>query len=98
MTTITKKDTSNTLTLMASGHAGYGPMGADIVCAACSMLIYTLKQALQQADLLLDAEFTGGEGKVVGRKCVRSEHIFETVLAGYALLMQNYPAHVEVVG
>lgn len=98
MTTIMKTDTANIVTLTAEGHAGYGPAGADIVCAACSMLIYTLKQALEQADLLLLAEFTGGNAKVIGRRCAQSEHVFDTVLAGYGLLAQNYPAHVEVVG
>lgn len=32
--------------LVVQGHAGYGPEGQDIVCAAASALVYALAETL----------------------------------------------------
>lgn len=37
----------NRMQLMASGHAGFAPIGQDIVCAAASTLFNTLLIALR---------------------------------------------------
>ena len=50
MTVVRIKWTGDTLEVSVSGHAGYGPKGSDIVCAAVSMLSQSLAAALEQAE------------------------------------------------
>lgn len=42
MTTVDYEHNKNTFELKVMGHAGYNPGGPDIVCAACSTLVYAL--------------------------------------------------------
>jgi len=99
-----------TISLKLSGHAGSGFKGHDIVCAAASILAYTIAQIVDAAyvknDLRERPIVHMKEGSVLIRakpkkeKCKEMEHAFLVVQTGYELLMHNYPdcVHVNLFG
>ena len=70
------------------GHAGAGERGKDPVCAALSMLMYTLLEALPAGD----AERYLADGYC--RVCGGSAEPYEVIAAGLRLLAAEYPTHV----
>ena len=96
----------NKLTLEIVGHAGQAPAGHDIVCASCSILIYTV------AEIVKDY---ASEGKLKsaptinlqnGYGCITCEpkkkayaelqYAYCVAKVGYILLANNYPDFVEL--
>ena len=74
--------------LRFEGHAGGGERGKDPVCAALSMLMYTLLEALPAEGVeryLADGycRVCGGDGRT-----------YEVIAAGLRLLAAEYPEHV----
>ena len=67
------------------GHAGYGRRGEDLICAAASILVMTLKENCREA------EIRPGYGKLTGG----SREIFRGICRGFSLLSQKYPHHVH---
>lgn len=108
MTTIDYAHVGNTFELYVSGHAGYNPGGPDIVCAACSILVYTLW------DTLMEQQDTGAlhgmttaldddRGVFTLRATCNDDSItvidtiFTTVMHGFALLADKYPAFCKIL-
>lgn len=102
MIQVTYHRTHNRLT--ATGHAGSGVSGHDLVCASVSALVLTL--AANVASLVTQ----GSAGKHVVQvkegdaeiSCVPSHKmravvtlIFDTVCAGFELLQTLYPENIE---
>ena len=89
------------ITLTAAGHAGYRD-GEDIVCSAVSILGFTLMNRLERFSMgdRLDVFYEPGRLEVTARPeetdRERIEGVFETILTGYDLLAQSYPAHVTL--
>lgn len=99
-------DKLDTICLHVSGHAGSAEAGHDLVCAAASILTYTLAQIA----LILDADkklrrepktkLTDGETVITVRP--KREYYDEALYAfyncevGMTLLAQNYPDFVKV--
>lgn len=86
------------------GHAGYAPEGSDIVCAAASVLAFTLIEAIVSLDQkgFLERLYRSVEKgsiqldftvKPSGRD--KAEAILSAVAGGYALLGDNFPEYVE---
>lgn len=96
--------------LTVKGHSGSAEKGQDLICAAASILVYTLANAVIGADL---------ESKLRNRPTVRLEegdaeisyaplHSYRNVMllmsdsicAGFDILAQKYPEFVKytVVG
>lgn len=106
MTTVEFTDTGGVLRLKADGHAGWGDSGRDLVCAAESILAYTLVKNLLNAkergwleELDTDIWDGGVMAEAVPRQDVTAKiyTIFQTILTGYRLLAENYPENVEVI-
>ncbi len=86
------------------GHALTAPKGQDLVCAAASMVAYTLAQAVQflyEQDRLRELpriRLTDGYVHIVAipRKCARAETLltFWVAQAGAYVLERNYPKAV----
>ena len=77
--------------LTFSGHAGYS-QGQDIVCAAVSILFFTLaKAAVQKGGR---AFFRSGEGTIFVPEELERELSF--VRSGISLLAEKYSDNVEV--
>ena len=102
--TLGKDDGKRRLSLTVKGHAGYGERGRDIVCAAVSILTYTLAKNIGTArehGRRLDASLRLDEGDAhilctadssdAYRELFR---IFRVIEKGYALLAENYPSYI----
>ncbi|HKM28928.1 MAG TPA: ribosomal-processing cysteine protease Prp [Anaerovoracaceae bacterium] len=100
MTTIRCENDRGKYTINIEGHSEYNP-GNDIVCASCSILTYTLLNALANMDT---EEFDTKEydgGFVISVKGTREtwqevKTVIETIMLGYELLQEQYPANVSV--
>lgn len=103
MIRVTQTDDGKTLALAVTGHAGKGPKGEDIVCAAATMLAYTLAQNVQKYRLGLKGrpKIQMKEGDIIIRCRPKDRHgnqlrlVYETIGEGYRLLSFNYPDAVE---
>ena len=95
------------MTLKVTGHAGAAEKGRDIICAAASMLTYTLAQIIsnmhaegklkKKPTLMLNED---GSARITAKpkdehfdECL---HAFFCVQTGYHLLSLNYPQYVEL--
>ncbi|MDY3859571.1 MAG: ribosomal-processing cysteine protease Prp [Candidatus Limivicinus sp.] len=86
--------------LRVEGHAGAGSAGADLVCAALSILAMTLERHVTQNETLISAV-----SREPGRLTVRCypgrgqkglcREMLSTVYDGYALLAENCPKYVS---
>ena len=69
----------------AYGHAGYGRKGEDLICAAVSSLVLTLRESCRES------EIKAGYGKLQGG----NREIFRGICLGFALLARQYPHYVH---
>lgn len=76
--------------LVFSGHAGYS-QGEDIVCAAVSILFFTLAEAVSRGGG--GASFRSGQGRVFVPDGYERERSF--VRRGVLLLAERYPGNVK---
>lgn len=74
-----------TPSLRVSGHAMWAEKGKDIVCAAASILAYTLKAGGAQS-----RELPGGGMYITGDAAA-----LELIAGGYRLLAENYPQNIR---
>lgn len=75
-----------------TGHAGAGDYGHDLVCAAASILCYTLQRALGEDGRV---EIRSGKSRIRGKKA-GADMRFETVMAGFEWLEENCREYVSV--
>lgn len=90
--------------LTAEGHAYSGEAGHDLVCAAASMLAYTLARAVTEMDaagavtkscVMMEAgrtEISCRPGRGMKRAV---EVIFRTICGGFDMLAATYPENVK---
>lgn len=96
--------------LSLRGHAGYVKTGGDIVCAAASMLMYTLMEAVREeapapgpgGSPAVPPERKGGEDGAQGganlfylRGTEAGREAFRVVAGGFRLLAENFPGNVR---
>lgn len=93
---------TKSLMLEMNGHADYADAGQDIVCAAASMLAYTLLERARELHAQVHASIDSG---ILILRCSADmdNHpllwaAFETVRAGFTLLERKYPEHVVLAG
>lgn len=84
--------------LSVVGHAGYGKVGYDIVCAGISTLTFTLKESLElyTSDCV---EFFIADGKVIASWSELSEKgalLLNSFITGALLLANDYPDNIKV--
>lgn len=97
---------SGSITLKLTGHAGQAEHGQDIICSACSILAYTVAQALQfmyeEGNLQKKPHIKLEEGDTVIVAKPKKEfytealHTFFVAQVGYHLLAHNYPQYVSL--
>ncbi len=84
--------------LSVTGHAGMDDTGRDIVCAAVSILIYTLAQRLK--DIAKPKIYLSSGNAKISIKPHRNEmavkEAFFTVKTGFLLLADRYPQCVKI--
>lgn len=92
----------NTLELSVKGHANYDKKGKDIICAAVSVLFYTLHTALIHSIDMLKEEpvFRDEEGDGFISCKPKEEYkgnisrSYWTILVGMEVIAEEYPEHV----
>ncbi|WP_130837188.1 ribosomal-processing cysteine protease Prp [Lachnoclostridium sp. Marseille-P6806] len=81
--------------LSVKGHAGYAALGSDIVCAAVSMLVYTLIERTEE--LTKDVQLSIDKGDVSIMAAGDGVSLaFDTILSGFRLLAGQYPEHISL--
>lgn len=91
------------LSLSIEGHAGAAPAGNDLVCAALSMLMYTLEAAVEDHQQALMPAVYKADGMFSvrcsptprNRRMCRT--ILQTIFRGCELLSVEYPQHVQTI-
>lgn len=89
----------NRFRMQVSGHAGYGPAGSDIVCAAASILTATA-----QVEMYRITGFRAeDDGETVDMcctptpaECGRVFQALDIIANGFRLLAGQYPENVSV--
>ncbi len=93
------------LILKVKGHAQSGESGHDLVCAAASILVYTLASSVAQMSAdkkrvrrpvidIREGDTTIACSPVHGMQAVTTL-VFDTVCAGYDILQQKYPQNIS---
>lgn len=89
--------------VIAEGHAQSGEVGHDLVCAATTILAYTLASSVENMVAAGHVkehhiEFKDGYAYI---NCLAPDNLkstitlmFDTVCAGFELLAQNYPDNI----
>ena len=106
MTTAIFKQDGCFFYIKINGHAGYTRNGADIVCAACSALTYTLLQCAlsmqakgQAKDVRIGNAADGlfaVEVETLADTRERFETVVDTIATGFLLLQHKYPKNVQL--
>lgn len=88
------------------GHAGYAEQGKDIVCAAASILLYTLADTLKRFESICDSDINidDDNGKIKAViKCTPKQSfegniqlVYQIILNGLQLLADGYPDNVKI--
>lgn len=102
MLTVKIYQDGQSLCLSMAGHAGAGEKGADIVCAAASILAYTAAAEM----LRLHREgvlhtppvirLTPGAARVEAKNCRAAKAAFTVITTGFDLLAAQYTNHVKL--
>ena len=95
MIVVKYRDNGHKRKLTVTGHAGYGPYGEDIFCAAASTLIMTLEKALENRGILYNETIRDGYAEIRCRD-KKSKGTFYTCLCGYLQLAELYPDYYSV--
>ena len=86
------------LSVKAEGHAGYGPKGQDIVCAAVSVLLYAYAAELMKiggGTRIIDSGETF-EIYPAGDDPEQIMIAYETIMRGLMMLADEYENHVRI--
>lgn len=92
--------------IMALGHAGYAPAGQDVVCAAATMLLYTLAGNLRKLHrndpkryygtrIRLTPGFAVVEARARYDARITTMLIFDAIANGFRMLAKSYPQYVR---
>lgn len=102
---VRRNATGEPVGFVASGHAGFGVKGSDIVCAAVSVLTQTAVLALPKhagvtPHVAVDEESGWLEcelpSRLDGQQRERARVIFETMVTGIAEIAREYKQHVSL--
>lgn len=106
MTRIKYEKDGMTHNLCIDGHAGYGEVGSDIVCAGVSALSFALAQTLINFETHknIQSHVTLEEGSAKMTATALTAHsdsvldiIFEVALNGYRMMAAQYDNNVSIV-
>lgn len=91
------------LGLRVQGHSGSAPYGEDLVCAAASILAWTLVEATQEEPGYNALFMANEEQTIIEVSCCPDEEkqdacrvLYDTILTGYQLLAEREPEHIEI--
>lgn len=105
MIEVVYKNERGALSLALDGHAGAADFGHDIICAAASMLAYTLAAAVDEAEDKMRSSpiisLTPGHARVIcapfPEEYERIRSLYEFTVRGYRLLAEKNPAYIKLI-
>lgn len=78
--------------LAVKGHAGYAPIGQDIICAGVSTLYGTYRYSTNAKESL------DGEWRILeAEPTYRNRAVCDAVRIGCEMLAEQYPKHVKIL-
>ena len=82
-----------------TGHAGYAPIGQDIVCAGISTLVQTLIESIETltADKIKYVSQPGLVEIKHGDLSADAKLLIDSFFVGVGLIAETYPYHVRIV-
>jgi uncharacterized protein YsxB (DUF464 family) len=84
-----------------SGHAGYAPIGQDIVCAAISVLVQTFIASVEEltADTIRVTRSPQGQIQSIQYEHLseRAQVLEDALFVGIRMIADSYPANVRIV-
>ncbi|HWQ51084.1 MAG TPA: ribosomal-processing cysteine protease Prp [Terriglobales bacterium] len=99
MVAVTVNDTDGKKRLVMSGHAGYSS-GDDIVCAACSALVFALFAWLEKHPKSLfsidELQCEKGEVALCAAGDASFAAAFDMAVDGLEEIAKKYPKHVRI--
>lgn len=98
--TFRQQSDAETPVLRATGHAGSGDRGNDIVCAAVSILLYTFADAVEKVAGAEVSVEDFDEYRMFIKKSGSQDRLIavtETILLGLSSLTEQYPEHVRLI-
>ena len=94
MTIIKENETNGRITIMIIGHAGYSK-NLDPVCAAASILMYTLVEIFKN-DAQVELQEDMPMAMLVFERSVKKIEKYKIIRRGYELLQESYPENVRI--
>lgn len=84
--------------LSVVGHAGYGKVGYDIVCAGISTLVFTLKESIElYTNDCVDFSITDGKVTASWNKISKKGALLiNSFITGALMLANDYPDNIKV--
>lgn len=96
MIVVSYEKSRESCTLRVEGHAGYAARGSDIVCAAASILFYTLANYLSaRKEAEVQVTKRNGDALLTARGEEAGKGL-ALILTGFFLLQESYPEYVRV--
>lgn len=84
-----------------NGHAGYAPIGQDIVCAAVSTLVQTFIASVMElsADAILVTQSPQGQIQSIQFEHLseRAQVLLDALFIGIQMIANTFPANVRIV-
>ena len=96
MITLTDHDDGNRLQLTVEGHAGYAEPGKDIICAAASTLVMSLRDAMEHSNVPYDEVIGDGYAQVTCEDKT-AKPWFYMAMRGFLTLAGMYPEYYTVI-
>lgn len=105
MTTVQFIEHQNTYKISITGHSGYGEKGSDIVCAAVSMLTFTLINAIfteEEKGNVSAKSIRYGQGNakiallIAKGKGAELRAVISAIKGGFELLANSYSQYVQI--
>ena len=91
------------LRLTVEGHAGYAPAGEDLVCAAVSVLCWTLISEAEAEERYHTETVADDKRAYIDVRCspegataYACSYLFDIIVSGFALLAENYPEYISI--
>lgn len=95
MITITYNDDGKKRRLTVEGHAGYAEPGKDIICAAASTLVISLRDAMADSEVPFDETVGDGYAQITCED-EKAREWFYMAMRGFLTLAGMYPEYYAV--
>lgn len=91
---ITRKD--RRVVVSVTGHAHAAAKGEDIVCAAASILVLTLRDVLVREKARdLEYRLTDGDALITFKQDKYTKPYMHTIVCGFDFLAHTYPQYIK---